>query len=1014
MRTINALPSPAGAQHRQHRQQASESQQHGQQSQVDSEDYYEEYDENNIDDEVDEHEDTNNHEDGDQDQDTDGDQEMGEGMNEDPLHRQTLEQIEEWKRQINVDLNDEQKAQLAAYAAWKKQQGPVTSQKRLAEMGDCGYSKDDMVDAARAAKRQRTAEPESYKFYKSARKVYACGPANEPDLVDEEDEEGSDELDGLALDAKLLGLSPVFKGERSGQVYDLAAPKPPPEYTPPLDPNFRFIETICSDFRLMVEITKHLTVRELVRLHSVSRVFRDAVNSRFQSTIAAWAEHMSPAGWKVFYWKFYAKHCILDPAGKPWGLAGPVAFPRPPWAGPPRVLPMQQDVRHVPGFQYLAMLEERERRTRDILACLARAGHRMPRTMHVTLKKMWMLMDMATCSQRRGFIRSPELWTDRDLYNAQMFFIKLNMRFNEPVFGPNSSILAETFLGAREGLTPLWELLRRKSYNNPDQIIQRRIRYWVPEDFADHYTTTGEPYFGVLPWELGCEHKEGWGSGVVHLRRPDELVIEECVLRGIDMKPHFLFMHFWGHVDWKKRLNLVPSEEEMYMSDDELPPLPKKGKFSATGVYGRCGNVPFEYQNWQPKHAMKARWKTLGRAEKLAIIRDDEQEQLRGLPYEEENDEEIWNPYNVHDPHHPKQNPGESESEREQDEDQDQPQGEDDDDEDASSVEACYQTTPPPTHNVMYPLVPKEVGESEVIEQIEYQYIDEESLKLPDTVTDPEIIDNWDDMDPFLQRKVIDEENRVRRQDRKDSMTCYALEREASKQPNPNPSTNGGGTQGQPSSAASASASGPGEPGQPKYHYEYPGVTDPLLLELLRQYDRFSPDAFRCDEDGNPLPSPKAKEASQLDGDGDQDMDRGEEDRSGDDDDGSGEGDDAAVDSDDFEAMDDETLKGLADEEYDDEELDFDMERYQDFLDRIGDDGGCQDPGAASKDKPDDVKKGTGKDESSRKKSKGKGKGKGPMRADRSDAEEMETAYEGDLDDNDDDIPLPEYDFRQY
>lgn len=998
--TPRPLPYSAGAQHDLHFQQSSDGlqvqsgqqvfggQQYGQQSQVDNEDYYEEDDEDDTYDDFDEHEYNEAYEDEEQGQDADGDQEMGEGMIKDPLYRQTLDQIEEWKRQTNTDLTDEQKARFAAHAAWKKQQGPVTSKKRLAEVGDCDYSKDDMADAARAAKRQRIAEPDSHEFYKSTRKVYTCGPSNNPDLIDKEEEKGSDELDGLALDAEILGLSAEFKGERSGQVHNLGAPKPPPDHTA-LNPNFRVIETICSEFRLMIEITKHLNVKEIVKLYSVSRTFRDAVNSRFQSTIAAWAEYMSPAGWNVFYWKFYNKYCILDPAGKYWGLSGPITFPRPPWAGPPPGLPMQRDVRHVPGFKYLAMLEERERRTRDILACLARSGHRMPRTMHVTLKKIWMLMDMATCNQRRGFIRNPDLWTDRDLYNAQMFFIKLNMRFNEPIFGPNSTILAETFLGAREGLTPLWELLRRKSYNHPNEIIQRRVKYWVSEEFADHYMLMGEPYFGVLPWELGCEHKEGWGSGVVHLRRPDELVIEECLLRGIDMKPHFLFMHFWGHVDWHKRLNLVPTEDEMYMSDEELPPLPKKGKFNVTGIYGRCGNVPFDYDNWQPKHSMKARWKTLKRAEKLAIIRDDEQEQLCGLPYEEENDEEIWNPYNVHDPHHPKEDSGKYEDQQEQD--QDQPQYEDGDDEDTASFQTCFQPSPPPTNNVMYPLFPKEEDEVEgdVIEKLEYEYIDEEPLELPNTVTDPEVIDNWNDMDSFLQQKVIDEEKCLQRQDRKDSMTCYATEMEELNQLIPIQSTNDHGTQGQPS-AASAFASGSGEPGKPKYHYEYPGVTDPLLLELLRQYDRFSPDAFCCDEDGNPLPSPKEK-ASQLDSDGDQDMDGDEDQPDG----SSDEEDGVSIDSDDFDAMDDEMLKALADEEYEEEELEFDMERYQDFLERIGDNGGFEAPDTAGK------------------KDKGKSNNKGKMRIDRSDAEEMETAYEGDLDD-DDDIPLPEYDFRKY
>ncbi|KAF3760143.1 hypothetical protein M406DRAFT_238095, partial [Cryphonectria parasitica EP155] len=391
------------------------------------------------------------------------------------------------------------------------------------------------------------------------------------------------------------------------------------------------LESLCSNWWLMIEVTKHLSVEDIVKLYSVSRTFHNLVNSRFQSAIAAWAQHKSPSGWNVFYWKCYSKYTILDPEGKTWEKDSSLiaSIPRPPWARPEKTKATQCEVRRVPGFKYLSMLVERETRTRDILACLARAGHRLPRTMHITLKKMWMLMDMATNALRRAFIHNTELWTERDLYNAQMFYVKLQMRFNEPIFGPGSRALVDTFLGARQGFTPLWQLLRRKKYTQPEEVIQQRLRYFVKPDVIQHYLVLGEAFFGVHPSDLGEEHREGWGAGYLHLMRPDELVVEECVRRQLDMKRHLIHMVFWGHVDWRRRRNLVPTEEEMYMSDDEMPPLPKSGKYSHTGIYGRCGNVPFDYDNWQPKHAMKARWATLTREEKLAVVQDDNDEELR-------------------------------------------------------------------------------------------------------------------------------------------------------------------------------------------------------------------------------------------------------------------------------------------------------------------------------------------------------------------------------------------------
>lgn len=970
-------------------------------------------------------------------QDEDDDQEMAEGMIEDPLYQQTLDMVNKWRQESDTSLNEQQKAQLAAHSAWKQQgQG----KKRLADEGDCDFEEDEMDDAVRAAKRQRVVEPESHHFHRDAQKVYAYGPSNNPDLVAGKDDD-NDELDGLALDAEILGLSAGFKGQFSGETFNLADGllKPPPAHSI-FGPGFRLIESICSSFWLMIEVTKHFSVNQIIKLYAVSRTFHDTVNARFQSTIAAWAQHMSPAGWKVFYWKFYGKYTIKDPVGKTWFNPGPVTIPRPPWAAPPRAISMQHQVRRVPGFKYLAMLDERERRTRDILACLARAGHRLPRTMHITLKKIWMLMDMATNNLRRAFIHHQELWTDRDLYNAQMFFVKLNMRFNEPIFGPDTTILADTFLGAREGLTELWKLLRKKAYHHPNEVVRRRIKYWVPEEFSDHYQLIGRSYFGVMPYDLGQEHKEGWGSGLIHLMRPDELVVEECVRREIDMQQHLVFMVFWGHVDWKRRTNLVPTEDEMYMSDKELPLLPKTGKFNRFGIHGRCGNVPFEYEDWQPKHAMKARWKTLTRDEKRAIVKDDNDEQLRAMEFEEA-DDEFWNPDNVNDEfcsEGKEDEDAEPEAEVEPEESQDQQM--DDDNGDAASVEPWFRNQPrdPDADDVClvtYPLWPEEDSEADVIEKQEYEYQDGRPLSIPETIMDRKTIAGWDDLDPYLQQKIIDEEDRLERQDLKDTRTIAIIvteelekldrQPEAVKQAtlaqmhaqwqqqgNGQSSTSAQQQQQQQQAAQPSTSSTTGsqqqqqqqqqgddlpetapDPDRPAYLYKYPTITDPVLLSLLRKYDCFAPEDFRCDENGNPLSCD----------DGDDNDDENDENAMNDDAQDEtvapGGSDSKPVSESESESesdfMDDDALKALADVEYAEEELDFDVERYQKFLARVGDDGGFKDPekGILKKDV--------------------KGKGKARAATDESE-EDFEMAHEKDLDAGDDDIQFPEYEFRKY
>lgn len=929
-------------------------------------------------------------------EDGDGGIEIPEDLLNDPLYHKTMKTLDDFSKQAQVPLTEAAKANFAAFTTRRQQQ--KAKNKRLADEGDVDFEADLLEEAARAGKRRRVGQ-EDPQFYEDPQKVYLFGPPNrpEPEPMDEDSDEDSDEgeLSGPALDAHILGLPAEFKGQYSGEILSMVKKEPEPEHKI-FEPGFRLMESICSSWWFMIEITKHMSVKDLIKLYSISRTFHARVNERFQSTILAWAQHKSPAGVKVYLWKTYGKYTIKDPAGKTWAKDYSLTdiIPRPPWAGPRKPIPMQNQIRRVPGFRYLDMLAERETRTRDILACLARAGHRLPKTMHVTLKKIWMLMDMATNALRRAWIHNRELWTDQDLYNAQMFWIKLQMRFNEPIFGPKSRTLAQTFLGSRKGLTPLWKLLRRKAYTNPEEVIQQRLRYYVRESFTQHYLLIGEAFFGVNPTELGEEHKEGWGAGNLHMLRPDELVIEECVRRRIDgvIKKHLVFMVFWGHVDWKGRRNLVPTEEEMYMSDDELPPLPDKGKYSSSGLYGRCGNVPFEYGNWQPKHAMKARWKTLTRDEKLAIVKDDEDEQLRAMEFEK-GDNSFWMPFNINNTPPPEKKGPEKGHRRYPTPDALKlpPNAGVDDPWFHSVMPDPYDDTRFEVTLPLWPELEEKKDEEPAREEVEETYEDDKPLEIPDSVEDPDIIAKWDDMDPYLQQMIIDEEDRLAKQDDKDERTLAMVvkedqEREKKKlyqewwfQGAPTPS--GSGTQQQDNSA------GPSSAGPVTYRYEYPSITDPLLLSLLRKYDRFAPDEFRIDEDGSLLPPPTAPPAAVEAAPKPKLKPKAER---------------TAADPDtDPEDMDDEHLKALADYDYDSEELEqFDYDKYKKFLDRVGDNGGCIRP--------------TGGDKDEGKKKDLKGKGKAVAVADDSDEEMMdEMVHEADVED-DGDIPFPEYEFRKF
>lgn len=200
---------------------------------------------------------------------------------------------------------------------------------------------------------------------------------------------------------------------------------------------------------------------------------------------------------------------------------------------------------------------------RDILAALAREGHRMPADMSLTLKKVWVVMDVATTTQRISLVHNEAWFTDQDCWNAQCFVMKLNMRFNEPMTGVGDDGLMRVMLGQR-GLTPLCRLLKREAFREDWEVLQAAVRYCYEVE-PEHQ---GLPMFGIAARNIGKGHLEGWGKGKIHLFRIDELVMRESVRRRLDLDDHLLYMALWGHVDPVTMRDIRPSDEELYMSDE--------------------------------------------------------------------------------------------------------------------------------------------------------------------------------------------------------------------------------------------------------------------------------------------------------------------------------------------------------------------------------------------------------------------------------------------------------------
>ena len=432
----------------------------------------------------------------------------------------------------------------------------------------------------------------------------------------------------------------------------LNEPEPEAAATPSAS-TFDLFGSLMTDFELLLEVCKHLRPIDIINLYSVSKAFHNLVNSNLQSTILLWTDHMAPSSARIFCHQLYYQYFIDDPSGRDprthrdiryfnkeapnravyecqlgYMRQGPVnPFPPPPaFADNPQHGNSNfTPIRKVPSLIWFQMVVDREIKVRDILATMARHGHRTPPDTHKTVKKLWLLMDVASCRGRAELVKSKTLFTDEDLYRARLFFVKLCLLFTDPVFGPKSTALAKLFLG-QKGFTPLWEFLRRKKYQTEREIVEMKTRYDIRPQL--HQVVAGKPINGVPLREMGMMHVEGWGRGARHLMRPDQIVTWQAYKRRLPLHLSTEKMMLYGHVDFKTGRPLVPSLDEMYMSDDEFD-LPAESSWRIMKhrkANGGCGNVPFERSMWQPKHARKARWSTLTEEEKEDILAAEEEE----------------------------------------------------------------------------------------------------------------------------------------------------------------------------------------------------------------------------------------------------------------------------------------------------------------------------------------------------------------------------------------------------
>ena len=307
---------------------------------------------------------------------------------------------------------------------------------------------------------------------------------------------------------------------------------------------FCIFNAILGHPDITYEFARCLEYEGLLSLYSISRDFHNFMNKRFTAMILAQALSKAPESSRAFPFRCYGTLCQDD-------LIAHGSKKK------------EVEARRVPTFRWLRFILFREKVVDEIVDCLAAKGHRLPKLASLAIKKIWFLMDVGDGLRRLAVLQARHLWSNRELYLATMFFIKLDMRLTDPVHG-NGEILLRKMLLGQGSLLVLWRVLKRQEMLTQLDMIRMHAR-WDHAILPQH---RGMRVLGVPATELGRGVYEGFGVGDKRLLGLDELVMRETVSRKLNFNEYYLDMMLWGHVD-NSTLNDIWPKQRIGQEDEE-------------------------------------------------------------------------------------------------------------------------------------------------------------------------------------------------------------------------------------------------------------------------------------------------------------------------------------------------------------------------------------------------------------------------------------------------------------
>ena len=229
------------------------------------------------------------------------------------------------------------------------------------------------------------------------------------------------------------------------------------------------------------------------------------------------------------------------------------------------------------------------------------------------VQKLWLILDIQVNGARILLMHNSAYFTAQNLFNLQLFFVKLDMLYQDPIHSHGGEWRMRECLLAERTLTTLWNYLRRADGRTRLDILRLWVKHGykrpAPEfpmredEQAAHDAKIKLPIMGVPAALVGRWGMECWGLGNVPLLRPDELLMREGARRGVELHRYYLRMMAAGYVDSHLRPIPVPKPEEAVLSlvrRKKNRELAAEERRRATGVDDAAVDV-----EEQPKDAVK-------------------------------------------------------------------------------------------------------------------------------------------------------------------------------------------------------------------------------------------------------------------------------------------------------------------------------------------------------------------------------------------------------------------------